>query len=288
MTRVALFGLGTMGMGIAVNLIKNGCELFVYNRTAEKAKQIVGLGATLESTPSAAAAKADVIISVVGDDAASQAVWLGADGGLAGARSGSIVVECSTLSIPWVRRLAAEAESHGLHFADAAMAGSKSAAATGSLILYVGADVGVYQTVQPTLKCFSQEQIHFGLVGTGMTYKLINNMMAAAHVASLGEGMALAEECGLDKEAVLKAVTSGVIANTVIKMKAPSIMNHSHDDVFFALRWMQKDLTYALQLGDETGVPLPVAAEVREMFRLAVRKGLGSLDWSAIGEVYRR
>jgi 3-hydroxyisobutyrate dehydrogenase-like beta-hydroxyacid dehydrogenase len=99
--------------------------------------------------------------------------------------------------------------------------------------------------------------------------------------------MALAEKAGLNMNTVLQAVNDGVLASLVVKMKAPNIIARKHDDALFALRWMHKDMTYALRIGDELGVPLPMSAEVREMFRMAMQKGFGDLDWSAIGEVVR-
>jgi 3-hydroxyisobutyrate dehydrogenase-like beta-hydroxyacid dehydrogenase len=137
------------------------------------------------------------------------------------------------------------------------------------------------------LQSFSQGQIHFGPPTSGAAYKLINNMMAAAQVVALGEGMALAEKAGLNMDKVMQAVNSGVIASTAVKIKTPNIVARKHDDVYFALRWMHKDMSYALRIGDELGVPLPIAAEVREIFRMAIQKGFGDLDWSAVSEVVR-
>ncbi len=287
MKHIALIGLGTMGSGIASNLLRSGYKLYVYNRTREKAAPLLAQGALWAESPSAAAAQAELVIAVVGDDTASRAIWFAPDGALAGARPGTFVVECSTLSLAWVRELHAAAHAKGLRFADAPMAGSKPAAASGTIMLYVGAEPDVFQTIQPVLQSFSQGQIHFGPPGAGAAYKLINNMMAAAQVVALGEGMALAEKAGLNMEKVVEAVNSGVIASTVVKIKVPNIVARKHDDVYFALRWMHKDMTYALRIGDELGVPLPVAAEVREIFRMAIQKGLGDLDWSAVSEVVR-
>jgi len=287
MKRVALIGLGTMGSGIAANLLRRGYELYVYNRTREKAALLLAQGAFWAESPSAAAAQAELVIAVVGDDTASRAVWFSPDGILTGARPGTFVVECSTLSLAWVRELYAAAHAKGLRFADAPMAGSRTAAESGTIMLYIGAEPDVFQAIQPVLQSFSQGQIHFGSPASGAAYKLINNMMAAAQVAALGEGMALAEKAGLNMETVMQAVNSGVIASTVVKMKTPNIVARKHDDVYFALRWMHKDMTYALRIGDELGVPLPIAAEVREIFRMAIQKGFGDLDWSAVSEVVR-
>jgi len=285
--RVALIGLGTMGSSIAANLLKGGYELHVYNRTREKAESLLAQGAVWAESPSVAAAGAELVIAVVGDDAASKAVWFGSEGALTGAKSGTYVIECSTLSLAWVRELHATAQAKGLRFADCPMAGSKPAAASGTISLYVGAEPEVFKAIQPVLQSFSRSQIHFGPPSSGASYKLINNMMAAAQVAALGEGIALAEKAGLNMETVLQAVNDGVLASMVVKMKAPNIISRKHDEVYFALRWMHKDMTYALRIGDELGVPLPVSAEVREMFRMALQKGLGDLDWSAVCEIVR-
>ncbi|HMK61305.1 MAG TPA: NAD(P)-dependent oxidoreductase [Dissulfurispiraceae bacterium] len=287
MKRIALIGLGTMGTGIAGNLLKGGFELHVYNRTKEKAAVLVSQGAKWAESPAAAASSAEVVIVVVGDDAASKAVWLGPDGAVAGAKPGTYVVECSTLSLAWVRELYVAARDKNLRFADCPMAGSKPAAAAGTIQLYVGAESGDFAAIQPVLQSFSRSQIHFGAPSSGATFKLINNMMAAAQIAALGEGMALAEKSGLNMDKVLQAVNEGVLASMVVKMKAPNIIERRHDDALFALRWMHKDMTYALRIGDEVGVPLPVSAEVREMFRMAMQMGFSHLDWSAIGEVVR-
>ncbi len=287
MRRIALIGVGTMGSGIAANLLKGGFELHLYNRTREKAEPLMAQGSLWAESPSVAASRAELVLAVVGDDAASRAVWFGPDGALAGAQPGTCVVECSTLSLAWVRELHVAAQSKGLRFADAPMAGSKPAAAAGTISLYVGAEPEVFEAIQPVFQSFSRSQIHFGPPSSGAAYKLINNMMAAAQVAALGEGIALAEKAGLNMDTVLQAVNDGVLASTVVKMKAPNVIARKHDDVLFALRWMHKDMTYALRIGDELAVPLPVSAEVREMFRMALQKGLGNLDWSAVAEVVR-
>jgi len=287
MKEIALIGLGTMGSGIAANLLKAGYNLHVYNRTADKAAPLLKKGASWAESPAAAASRCEAVIAVVGDDAASKSVWMGPDGALSGARPGTYVMECSTLSLSWVMELHAAAVARGVKFADTPMAGSRPAAHSGTLTLYVGADPEVFTAIQPVLGSFSRNQIHFGPPSTGVTYKLINNMMAAAQVAVLGEGMALAEKAGLDMDKVLSAVNEGVLASKVVTMKAPNIISRKHDDAMFALRWMHKDMTYALRIGDTLGIPLPLSAEVREMFRMALQKGLGDMDWSAIGEIVR-
>jgi 3-hydroxyisobutyrate dehydrogenase len=287
MPRIALMGLGIMGSGIAQNLIKRNFPLHVYNRTREKAQPLLALGAQWADSPRAAAAQAEVVISVVGDDAASRAVWLGPEGALAGAPPGAVIVECSTLSLDWIHELHRLAQERSLKFVDTSLAGSKLAAEAGTLTLLVGADPAVLESVRPVLQAFSNNLIHFGPPGSGATYKLINNMMAAVQMTALGEGVALAEKAGLNMETVMQAIGIGATSSAVVKGKLPNVIAHSYGEAHFALHWMHKDLTYALRAADALGVPLPAAAAVHEVYRMALQKGLSDVDWSAVTEVVR-
>lgn len=287
MASVALLGLGIMGSGIARNLLKHGFPLHVYNRTREKAQPLLAEGAHWADSPRAAAAQAEVVVSVVGDDAASRAVWLGPNGALAGAPPSAVIVECSTLSLDWVRELNALAHERSLNFVDAPLGGSKPVAAAGTLTLFVGAEPAVLESVRPVLQAFSSNLIHFGPPGSSITYKLINNMMAAVHLTALGEGIAMAEKAGLNMETVTQAVGTGGVSSPIVKGKVQNVVARSFGEAHFALRWMHKDLTYALRAADALGVPLPSAASAREIYRMALQRGLADLDWSAVTEVVR-
>src|SRR5574337_596041 len=160
MQRIALMGLGIMGSGIAQNLLKHGFPLAVYNRTREKAQPLLAEGAQWADSPRAAAAQAEVVISVVGDDAASRAVWLGPEGALAGAPPGAVIVECSTLSLDWMRELNGLAQERSLRCVDAPLAGSKLAAEGGTLTLLVGAEPAVLESLRPVLQAFGSHIVH--------------------------------------------------------------------------------------------------------------------------------
>jgi 3-hydroxyisobutyrate dehydrogenase len=287
MQRIAVLGSGIMGGGIVRNLLKAGFPLTVYNRTRDRAQPVLDAGAAWADSPKEAAAGADIVISVVGDDAASRSMWLGDQGALAAMRQGAIAVECTTLSVGWVRELAQHAQAHAVRFADAPMAGSKLAAAAGQLTLFVGAEPGLFEELQPVLAKFSNNIIHFGPVGTGAMYKLINNMIAAAQVTALAEGIAMAEKAGLDMQTVLKAITSGAIGSGIVKMKVQQVVERNHTDTHFALRWMHKDLTYALRAADELGVAVPSGALAHELLRMAMQKGWADQDFAVVAEVVR-
>ena len=292
MQRIAVLGLGIMGGGIAHNLLKAGYPLTVYNRTKQKAQPLIDAGATWAASPSAAAQDADIVISVVGDDAASRGIWLGdgstsSPGALTSMKQGAVALECTTLSVGWVRELAAQAQTRGVRFVDAPMAGSKAAAAAGQLTLFVGASAELFEELRPVIAAFATTVIHFGPTGAGAMYKLINNMIAATHATALAEGIAMAEKAGLDMSTVLKAITSGAVASPIVKMKAQQMVERNHTDTNFALRWMHKDLTYALRAADELGVPLPDAALAHELLRMAMQRGWADQDFAVVAEVVR-
>ncbi len=287
MTNVSLLGLGLMGSGIARNILKAGFPLTVYNRTKEKAASILEAGAQWAASPAEAAAQADVIISVVSDDEASREVWLSAQGALPALRSNAVAIECGTLSLDWIRQLHAYARDYNVAFIDAPLGGSKPVAEAGTLTLFIGADDAALDIARPVLSAFATNLMHFGPPASGATYKLINNLQGALHLLALGEGIALAERAGLKMQTVAQAVTSGAAASPMVKGKLQNVIDRKHDQVNFALRWMHKDLTYALRAADELGVPMPMVAAAREVYRLAMLQGKGDLDLGAVTELVR-
>lgn len=287
MKNIAVLGLGLMGAGIANNLLAKGFAVTVHNRTRSKADALIESGARWAESPREAAAGADVVIAVLGDDVASRAMWLGGDGAFAGMAAGAVAVECSTLSVEWAREWIAAALAFGVHPVDATLAGSKDAARAATLRLFVGATREDLARVLPVLKAFSADQIHFGPPGAGVTYKLINNMWAAVQLVSLAEGLAIAERAGLNMDTVARAVPVGASASGIVKGKLSEILSGDYSDVFFALKWMAKDLTYAVRAADGVGAITPTAAAARELFKMAAQRGLGELDMPAVAEVIR-
>jgi len=287
MTHITLLGLGIMGSGIAHNILKAGYPLTVYNRTKEKAAPLIEAGAQWADSPALAAQNAEVLISMVGDDIASRAMWLGSDGAFATMPTHSIAVECSTLSLDWIREWHAEAQQHGLKSIEAPVSGSKLAAESGTLTLLIGGEADVLAKVRPILATFSNNLVHFGPATSGTLYKLINNLQGAIHLLALSEGLVMAERAGLNMDAVLAGVLSGAASSPMVKGKAARVIDRDYEDVHFSIRWMYKDLTYALRAADELGVPTPLIAVAREAYKLALQLGLSDLDIAAVSEVVR-
>jgi 3-hydroxyisobutyrate dehydrogenase len=287
MTTVAVLGLGIMGGGIARNLLGKGFSVVGWNRTPQRAAPFREAGARLAESPAAAAEEADVVIDVVSDDAASRETWTGPRGALPVMRAGAAAVECATLSMAWIRELNRTARARGIDFLDAPMTGSKAGAETGTLTLFVGAEPHALARIRPVLDAFAATIYPFGAPGSGTAYKLVNNLVLAAQVIAAGEGLALAEAAGLDAAQIARAMLEGASASPIVKKKLPDIVADAHTDTQFALRWMLKDLRYALELARELNLDAPVARLAEEMLAKADARGWGGLDYAVVAQLYR-
>jgi 3-hydroxyisobutyrate dehydrogenase len=283
---VAILGLGTMGSGMAANLLKAGFSLTVWNRTATKAQALVDAGARLASTPADAAKGASFIIAMLADDAASRAVWLGKDGALAVATKGSILIESSTVSPAWIAELAGHAEQHGLELLDAPVTGSRAAAASGQLSFLVGGSDRALEAATPVLKAMGKEILHLGSVGSGAKLKLINNFLCGVQVASLAEGIAWIERSGLDREKALAFLKTGAPGSPLLGALSERMVNHNYA-VNFVLRLMAKDLLYAENEAAVCDVELTTAEAARSLFEAAIAKGFGEADMASVIEPLR-
>ncbi|HEX3730253.1 MAG TPA: NAD(P)-dependent oxidoreductase, partial [Opitutaceae bacterium] len=184
---VAFLGLGIMGSSMAARLAAAGFPLAVYNRNPAKAAALQAAGARIAATPAEAAAGAQFVLSMLADDAASRAVWLGENGALRGAGPGAILVESSTITVDWIREFSAAAQAKGLELLDAPVTGSKVHAAAGELNFLVGGSAAALERARPVLASMSKSITHLGPAGSGSRMKLINNFLCGVHAASLAE-----------------------------------------------------------------------------------------------------
>jgi 3-hydroxyisobutyrate dehydrogenase len=280
-TRIAFLGTGTMGEGMARRLMGAGFSVTVYNRTASRAAPLGQLGAHVAATPAEAARDADVLIAMLADDVASREVWLGQHGALTTARPGSICIECSTLTVAWVKELAADCASRDLQFLDAPVGGTKSHAAEGQLRFFVGGKAATLEAVRPVLAPMSQGIYHVGPVGAGVTVKLINNFLCGVQGAALAEGLAWLQRTGLDAKTVIPALLEGPAGSPMVKTLCS---RHEKKDYTpnFQLHLMAKDLAYAFAEGKHHGITLQTATAALFRFTQADKAGLGHEDFSAL------
>ena len=286
-TRMALIGLGLMGSGMARRLLGAGFPLTVWNRNPERAKALAAEGAHVAATPREAASRADVVVSMVADDAASRAVWLGDHGALAGAARGAVLVESSTLTVGWIGQLFREVAARGCELLDAPVTGSKSQAASGELVFLVGGAAAALETARPALAAMSRAIRHVGGSGRGTLLKLVNNFMCGVQAASLAEALALIERSGLDRAKSLELLTTGAPGSPLVKTLSARMTARDYTPNFL-LRLMAKDLTYALGEGRRYGLDLSTVASALEVVDRAVAAGNGEEDFSALVEPLRR
>lgn len=290
MATVAFMGLGQMGSAMAARLLAAGHTVQVFNRTATRAQPLIQRGARLFATPAAACSGVDAVISMVADDAASQAIWCGTAGVLsAHLKPGVFAIECSTVSQAWVLDLAARTRALGLRYIDAPVTGLPDSAAAGALTLLVGATASDLAQARGMLSAFCERIIHFGDAGAGTAYKLIINMLGAVQIASVAEALAIAERAGLDLHTVAEAIATGQAASPQVMRNSRRMVQGEHGkNVVFTARLRLKDVKYAMQLSQQLGIGSPFGSLAEKAFRQLCDAGLEDVNESAILEVARR
>ena len=271
---------------MAANLLKAGFSLTVYNRTAAKAQDLVSRGARLALTPAEAAKGASIVIGMLADDTASREVWTGKDGALEGVGRGTILIESSTVSPSWIGELAGLAEQHGTVLLDAPVTGSRMQAGAGQLTFLVGGGDRALEAALPVLKAMSKEIVHLGPIGSGAQMKLINNFLCGVQVASLAEGLAWIERSGLDRDKALSILRAGAPGSPLLGAISERMVSQNYE-VNFLLKLMTKDLKYAQEEAQRYNVDLTTAKVARNLFEVAVAKGLGDKDMASVIEPLR-
>src|ERR1700759_308221 len=250
MARVAFIGLGRMGHGMAGRYLDAGFTVSVWNRSKAKAEDLIARGARWATSPEDAAIDADAVVTMVADGQASRAVWLAKDGAATTMKAGTLAIECSTVSYRHALDLARELRSRGLVYIDSPVAGLPDAAASGTLTMLVGAESADFERAQPYLTPLSTTIWHFGAVGTGTVYKLIKNLMGAIQIAGIAEGLAIAEQAGLDMKLVLEAIETGVDASPQAIRHSKRMVARNFSGATFTAALRHKDAAYAVALAE--------------------------------------
>ncbi len=293
MASIAFLGAGNMAQGMIRRLLGAGNEVRVYNRTPAKAKPLAEAGARIAASPRAAAEGADAIFSMVADDPASRAVWFGPkgtpDGALAATHApGAFAVECSTLSRDWMIELAGAAKARGLRFIDSPVTGLPDVAASGKLVLLVGADKTDLDAARKLLAPLFAEIIHFGPVGAGTAYKLIVNTMGAVQIAAVAEALLTAEAAGLDLKTVDHALATGAGASRQVIRVSGLMSRGVHEPATFSGALRLKDASYGVAMAQKLGVDVALGAAATAAFTRQVEAGLGDRNESRVIDALRR
>jgi 3-hydroxyisobutyrate dehydrogenase len=283
---VAFLGLGAMGAGMASRLLDAGSPLTVYNRSPERAEAFRHKGARIATTPKEAAAGARIIIAMVADDAASRALWLGPTGALAGAGTDTLLIECSTLSVSWIRELGTLAARQNLELLDAPVTGSKPQAAAGELVFLVGGASEALELARPLLSVMGRDVIHLGPLGSGALMKLINNFVCGTQLAAIAEAIAMIERGQLDNAKAISVLASGAPGSPMVKTLTARMASRDYTPNF-ALRLMAKDLSYAIAEAHRGSLDLSTAKCALEKLNQAIAAGYGDRDISSVVELAR-
>ena len=284
---VAFIGLGTMGEPMVRNLLEAGHRVMVYNRTGEKAQKLAKeTGATVANSPKQAAEKADITITCVSDSPDVEAVVLGEEGIIYGARSGSLVIDMSTISPDVTRRIAQALTAKQIAMLDAPVSGGSEGAQQGTLSIMVGGQAEDVARAMPVLEAMGRTITHVGPIGAGQTTKAINQIIVAGTYWSVAEGMSLGLKAGLDMDKVVQAVGNGAAGSWGLTNRSSNMIGNDYP-LGFRMRLHQKDLNIALETARGLGMPLPVAAYVEQVETGLIAKGYGDEDVSAIARSVR-
>jgi 3-hydroxyisobutyrate dehydrogenase len=258
MKKVAFIGLGRMGHGMAGRYLDAGFAVAVWNRSKAKAEDLIARGAQWATSPEDAAIDADAVVTMVADDEASRAVWLTKDGAAATMKAGTLAIECSTVSYNHALEMAQTLRERGLIYIDSPVTGLPDAAAAGKLTLLVGAEAADLERARPYLAPLSTTIRHFGAVGSGTVYKLINNLMGAIQIAGVAEGLAIAEQAGLDMKLVLEALETGVAASPQVIRHSRRMVTRNFAGASFTASLRHKDAAYAVALAESLLADTPL------------------------------
>ena len=289
--RVGLIGLGLMGRPMGMNLLKAGHKLTVWNRTPERANELVAAGAVLAKTPYEAAEASEFLLTIVSDPPALESVLWGQegknDGALAGLRAGSIYVDSSTISPSLVGRIAAACRQRGVAFLDAPVTGGDWGAREGNLVFMIGGDEKTLRKAEPILGVMGKKWFHLGPSGAGQTMKLAMNAILALEVGAMAEALALVTRAGLKGEQLVEVMQASMARSGVLDVKSPLMLKGDYKPSF-PLRLMHKDLGLALDLANQLGVSLPATAAAREVYNYVKGEAKDDLDYSAVMRFWKK
>jgi 3-hydroxyisobutyrate dehydrogenase-like beta-hydroxyacid dehydrogenase len=283
-TRIGFIGLGAMGSRIAGRLLDAGHPVSATNRTAAKARPLIERGLAWLGTARDVAASTDVVLSMVTDDDALEAITSGPDGLLAGLGAGQVYVDMSTVSPQASRRLAERVGALGARMLDAPVSGSIPQAESGTLAIMVGGEPDAFAAVEPLLRELGRTVTHVGPNGQGLVLKLAINISLAVQTLAFSEGLLLAERAGVDPDVAAEVMSTSSIGSPMLKARTPLLL-HLPDHAWFDVELMQKDIRLARQTAADLHIPLPSATVADQILTDARDLGYGHRDLAALHDV---
>ena len=281
--KIGFIGLGIMGSRMAANLQKQGHSLVLFNRTRDKAEFLLGPCGKFADSPAELAGQVDVLFTMLAHPDAVKQTALGLDGFLNFLRPNALWADCSSVNPSFSKKMAAVAARREIHFVDAPVTGSAPVAEEAKLTFWVGADPADLERIRPLLLSMGNRIVHTGGNGTGTSMKMVINLSLGNAMAAFAEAMELGEGLGLSSKLLFDSLLGTPAVAPFLAAKRDKINNRDYEPEF-PLRWMQKDLHLAAVSAFEAGVAMPLTNVAKEMYRLAMRNGHATEDFSAIYE----
>ena len=266
---------------MAANLQKHGHALAVFNRTRAKAEPLLGPCGTFSDSPAKVADQVEILFTMLANPDAVEEVALRANGFLNYLRPNALWVDCSSVNPLFSKKMVAAAAARQIRYVDAPVTGSAAAAAEGKLVFWVGGEDADLETIRSLLLCMGNKIVHVGGHGMGTSLKMVINLLMGNAMAAFAEGMALGEGLGISRKALFDSLLGMPAVAPFLATKREKIESANYQPEF-PLRWMQKDLHLASMSAYETDVALPVTNVTKEIYRLAMREGHATEDFSAI------
>ena len=283
-TPIGFIGQGIMGSPMALNLLKAGFPVTVYNRDKDKTAPAAQAGAQVAETPATLAAGPDVVILMLTGPEAMEAVLEGPDGALAALTPGKTVVNMSSVEPAYTRELNERLAAKGILFIDAPVSGSKKPAEDGGLIILASGDKKNVDALKPVFLAMGKKVVFCGEAGKGSAMKMVVNLLLSIMMTGFGEVLAMGRASGLAQEAMLDAFLSGSVACPLFNGKAGMVRTGEYPPQF-PLKHMHKDLNFILNTAQEAGAEIPLGRAVLEQYGKAMEQELGEADFAAVVQV---
>jgi 2-hydroxy-3-oxopropionate reductase len=285
--KIGFIGLGIMGNPMAKNLLAAGHSLRVFDIVPAAMEPVVAAGAARATSSADAAAKSEIVITMLPNSPDVRAAVLGPKGVAEGAEPGTILVDMSSIAPLVAQEICRELEPRGVKMLDAPVSGGEPKAIDGTLSIMVGGDRETFDRVSEVLKVMGASVVHVGPIGSGNVTKLANQVIVALNIAAMSEALVLATKAGVDPERVYQAIRGGLAGSTVLEAKAPMVLNRNFQPGF-RIELHIKDLMNAMDTAHGVGVPLPLCGAVLEMMQALKVAGEGTNDHSGLVRFYER
>ncbi len=285
--KIGFIGLGIMGKPMALNLLKAGYELVVFDVVAAPMAEVVKAGASAGSAPKDVAAKSGIVITMLPNSPHVREVMLGKDGVADGIKPGTIVIDMSSIAPRVSQDVAIELAKKGVEMLDAPVSGGEPKAVDGTLAIMVGGKQAVFDKVKDLLLKMGASAVLCGDIGAGNVTKLANQVIVALNIAAMSEAYVLATKAGVDPEKVFNAIKGGLAGSTVLNAKSPMVLDGNYK-AGFRIELHIKDLQNALDTAHDLGVPIPLTSQVMEIMQALKVDGKQKDDHGGIIQFYEK